>query len=98
MNNNGHFSDFSYERYRCPECDYEGKISCPDHSVKKEKRYFIELIIKDSDTLEPIQTVSTSSDYPESLFVAPVHYNISREISRCLDILIKARWLKKKYE
>jgi hypothetical protein len=31
--------------------------------MKKEKRYFIEILIKDSDTLESIHSISTSSDY-----------------------------------
>ena len=53
----------------------------------KEKRYFIEIVIKDSDTLEPVRSISTSSDYPESLFVPPVHHNIASEVNGCLGIL-----------
>ena len=55
--------------------------------MKEEKRYFIELVIKDSDTLEPVRSVSTSSDYPESFFTFPVHHNIEKEVSGCLGIL-----------
>ena len=55
--------------------------------MKKEKRYFIEIVIKDSDTLEPVRSISTSSDYPESFFTFPVHHNIENEISGCLGIL-----------
>jgi hypothetical protein len=66
--------------------------------MKEEKRYFFEIVIKDSDTLEPVRSVSTGSDYPESLFVPPVHHNISREVNWCVGILLSAQWLKKKYE
>jgi len=55
--------------------------------MKKVKRYFIEIVIKDSDTLEPVRSISTSSDYPESLFVPPVHHNIASEVNGCLGIL-----------
>jgi hypothetical protein len=55
--------------------------------MKEEKRYFIEIVIKDSETLEPVRSISTSLDYPESLFVPPVHHNISREVNGCLGIL-----------
>lgn len=53
----------------------------------KEKRYFIEIVIKDSDTLEPVRSVSTGSDYPESLFTPPVDHRIEKEVSGCLGIL-----------
>ncbi len=53
----------------------------------KEKRYFIEIVIKDSETLEPVRSISTSSDYPESLFTPPVNYKIEKEVVGCLGVL-----------
>ena len=37
-------------------------------TLVKEKRYFVEITIKDSETLEPIRTITTGSDWPESFF------------------------------
>lgn len=55
--------------------------------MKEEKRYFIEIVIKDSDTLEPVRSVSTGSDYPQSLFTPPVDHRIEKEVCGCLGIL-----------
>jgi len=41
-------------------------------SISKEKRYFVEIIIKDSETLEPIRSISTGSDYPESFLATHI--------------------------
>jgi hypothetical protein len=84
-------SDLSYDHYRCPECDWEAKIPCPDHNMKKEKQYFVEITIKDSETLEPVRSVSTSSDYPESVLTYP-HVKLLKEISACVDILCSTLW------
>lgn len=55
--------------------------------MNEEKRYFIEIVIKDSETLEPVRSISTGSDYPESFFNYPVHHNIESEVNGCLGIL-----------
>ena len=52
----------------------------------KEKRYFVEIVIKDSETLEPVRSISTGSDYPESFFSNP-HPDLMREIHGCVDML-----------
>ena len=54
--------------------------------MKKEKRYFIEIVIKDYDTLEPVRSISTSSDYPESVLTYP-HVKLLKEVHACVDIL-----------
>ena len=54
--------------------------------MKKEKRYFIEIVIKDSDTLEPVRSISTSSDYPESVLVYP-HTKLLEEVDFCVNAL-----------
>lgn len=54
--------------------------------MKKEKRYFIEIVIKDSETLEPVRSISTSSDYPESILTYS-HHNLMKEIHGCVDVL-----------
>ena len=63
--------------------------------TKEEKRYFIEVTIKDSDTLEPVRSVFTSSDYPESLFTPPVDHRIGKEVNGCLGILFSVPLNKK---
>jgi hypothetical protein len=55
-------------------------------NISKEKRYFVEITIKDSETLEPVRSISTGSDYPESFFSNP-HPNLMREIHGCVDML-----------
>ena len=55
-------------------------------ALVKEKRYFVEITIKDSETLEPVRSISTGSDYPESFFSNP-HPDLMREIHGCVDIL-----------
>ena len=55
-------------------------------NMKKEKRYFIEIVIKDSDTLEPVRSISTSSDYPESVLVYP-HTKLLEEVDFCVNAL-----------
>lgn len=55
--------------------------------MKDQKRYFIEIVIKDSETLEPVRSVSTGSDYPESFFTFPLDHRIAKEVSGCLGIL-----------
>jgi len=52
----------------------------------KNKRYFVEIVIKDSETLEPVRSITTGSDYPESFFSNP-HPNLMREIHGCVDML-----------
>jgi hypothetical protein len=54
--------------------------------MKKEKRYFIEIVIKDSDTLEPVRSISTSSDYPESVLAYP-HVKLLKEVDFCVNAL-----------
>lgn len=54
--------------------------------MKKEKRYFIEITIKDSDTLESVRSISTSSDYPESVLVYP-HTKLLKEVDFCVNTL-----------
>jgi hypothetical protein len=54
--------------------------------MKEEKRYFIEIVIKDSETLEPVRSISTSSDYPESI-LRYSHHNLMKEIYGCVDVL-----------
>ena len=56
------------------------------NSISKDKRYFVEITIKDSETLEPVRSISTGSDYPESFFSNP-HPNLMTEIHGCVDIL-----------
>lgn len=62
----------------------------------KEKRYFIELVVKDSDTLEPVRSVSTSSDYPDSFFNYPPHHNVTSDIRACVGILFSMPLTKEK--
>lgn len=62
------------------------------NSIVKEKRYFVEITIKDSETLEPIRTISTGSNWPESFFryssiSSLPHPNMMTEIHGCVDIL-----------
>jgi hypothetical protein len=64
----------------------EKNFNIIQNSISKEKRYFIEITIKDSETLEPVRSISTSLDYPESFFSNP-HANLMREIHGCVDIL-----------
>jgi|LauGreDrversion4_2_1035121.scaffolds.fasta_scaffold290187_3 hypothetical protein len=52
----------------------------------KEKRYFVEIVIKDSETLEPVRSISTSSHYPESI-LSYSHHNLMKEIHGCVGIL-----------
>lgn len=66
--------------------------------MKEEKRYFVEIVIKDSDTLESVRSVSTGSDYPESLFVPPVDHRIAKEVNGCLGILFSMPLTKKENE
>ena len=55
-------------------------------NIVKEKRYFVEITIKDSETLETVRSISTGSDYPESFYSNP-HTNLMKEIHGCVDIL-----------
>jgi hypothetical protein len=55
-------------------------------NISKEKRYFVEITIKDSETLEPIRTITTGSDWHESNFSNP-HPNLMTEIHGCVDML-----------
>ena len=55
-------------------------------NIVKEKRHFVGITIKDAETSEPVRTVFTSSDYPESFFSNP-HPDLMREIHGCVDIL-----------
>ena len=62
------------------------------NSIPKEKRYFIEITIKDSETLEPVRSITTGSDWPESFFRTSAistfpHPNMMTEIHGCVDIL-----------
>jgi hypothetical protein len=63
-------------------------------SISKEKRYFVEITIKDSETLEPIRSVSTGSNWSESCFTFPVHHNMIREVNGCLSFLFPTSWNK----
>jgi hypothetical protein len=70
----------------------EKNFNIIQNSISKEKRYFIEITIKDSETLEPVRSISTSSDYPESFFRTSAistfpHPNMMTEIHGCVDIL-----------
>ena len=65
----------------------EENFKIVQNSISKEKRYFVEITIKDSETLEPVRSVSTGSTYSESLFVPPIHHNLAREVNGCLGIL-----------
>jgi hypothetical protein len=56
------------------------------NNISKDKRYFVEIVIKDSETLEPVRSISTGSDYPESFFINP-HPDLMREIHGCVDML-----------
>jgi hypothetical protein len=56
------------------------------NSISKEKKYFVEITIKDSETFERIRTICTGSDYPESFFSDP-HPNLMKQIHACVDIL-----------
>ena len=51
-----------------------------------KKRYFVEITIKDSETLEPVRSISTGSDYTESFLNHP-NPNLMKEIHGCVDIL-----------
>jgi hypothetical protein len=64
----------------------EKNLNIIQKNISKEKRYFVEITIKDSETLEPVRSISTSSDYPESFFNNP-HPNLMREIHGCVDML-----------
>jgi len=44
----------------------EKNFNIIQNSISKEKRYFIEITIKDSETLEPIRSITTGSDWPEN--------------------------------
>ena len=63
--------------------------------MKKEKRYFIEIVIKDSDTLEPIRSISTNSDYPESVLVYP-RAKLLKEVDFCVNTLCSTHFGKDK--
>ena len=54
------------------------------NSMSKEKSYFVEITIKDSETLEPVRSISTGSDYPESFLNNP-NSDLMREIHGCVD-------------
>jgi hypothetical protein len=61
-------------------------------NISKEKRYFVEITIKDSETLEPVRSITTGSDWPESFFRTSAiytlpHPNMMREIQGCVVIL-----------
>lgn len=51
-----------------------------------EKRYFIEVTIKDSETLKPVRSISTSSDYPKSILTYP-HTKLLKEVDFCLNTI-----------
>lgn len=63
--------------------------------MKKEKRYFIEIVIKDSETLERVRSISTFSDYPES-FLSNPHPNLMKDVHGCVDILCSIHFENKK--
>jgi hypothetical protein len=63
--------------------------------MKKEKRYFIEVTIKDSDTLKPVRSISTSSNYPESVLTYP-HTKLLKEVDFCVNTLCSTHFGNKK--
>ncbi len=52
-----------------------------------EKRYFIEIIIKDSDTLDPIHSISTKSDYTKEQIRNFFDYQVPKDINDAASIL-----------
>ena len=54
--------------------------------MKKEKRYFVEIVIKDSETLKPVHSISTRSDYTKEQIRNPQH-RVSKDIQDAASIL-----------
>lgn len=52
-----------------------------------EKRYFIEIVIKDSDTLEPVHSISTRSDYTKEQIRDFPQYEVSKDVQDAASIL-----------
>ena len=70
----------------------EKNFNIIQNSIMKEKRYFVEITIKDSETLEPIRSITTGSDWHESNFRTSAisgipNPNMMTEIHGCVDIL-----------
>ena len=52
-----------------------------------EKRYFIELTIKDSDTLEPVHSISTKSDYTKEQIRNFPQREVAKDVQDAASIL-----------
>lgn len=52
-----------------------------------KKRYFIEIVIKDSDTLEPVHSISTRSDYTKEQIINFPQNEVSKDVQNAASIL-----------
>ena len=53
----------------------------------KDKRYFVEIVIKDSDTLEPIHSISTKSDYTKEQIRNFPQHEVAKDVQDATSIL-----------
>jgi hypothetical protein len=56
-------------------------------SKMKEKRYFVEIVIKDSETLEPVHSISTKSDYTKEQIRNFPQYEVAKDVQDAASIL-----------
>lgn len=53
----------------------------------KEKRYFVEIVIKDSETLKPVHSISTRSDYTKEQIRNLSQHEVTKDIQDAASIL-----------